>query len=535
MAELSEPRQFARKGTIGMKRLSGMVVLLLIAGLLAGCAAGAAQTTTRAAGQTTATVQRGNLTATVNAAGNITAHQTVALNFGQGGTVAKVYVKVGDRVKAGQVLAELDTGDLKLQLENAKVNLKIAENKLAQTKAPATAQDIANARARLESAQASYNKLAAGPTQAELAAAQAAVASAQAAYDAAVKAAAVASTTIDAATAQYQKALAALQQAQAAYDRVASAPNIAARSESVTLQNATIDFNQAKANYEASLATAGADARTKVAQAFSQLQQAQANLAKLQASESDLIAAKAQVTQAQNDLDKLLAGPDAATLDIAQQQVAQAEIAVRQAEYKLKQAQIVAPFDGTITAVNIVVGGAGPTSGTTGAIQLADLDNLEIIVNMAEVDVSKIKVGQPAQITLDALPNVTLTGEVSLVSPAGVQTQGVVNYPVTVAVKDPTPDVKTGMTANVTIITDERDNVLMIPNRAVRTVGRQKMATVLFEGNEIQVPIVVGLSGDAYTEVISGLKEGDVVVVGTTTTAQTNRIPGVGNPVVVRW
>jgi len=75
--------------------------------------------------------------------------------------------------------------------------------------------------------------------------------------------------------------------------------------------------------------------------------------------------------------------------------------------------------------------------------------------------------------------------------------------------------------------------VLMIPNRAVRTVGRQKMATVLLEGNEIQVPIVVGMSGDSYTEVISGLKEGDVVVVGTTTTAQTNRIPGVGNPMMI--
>ncbi|MCX7669267.1 MAG: HlyD family efflux transporter periplasmic adaptor subunit, partial [Anaerolineae bacterium] len=191
------------------------------------------------------------------------------------------------------------------------------------------------------------------------------------------------------------------------------------------------------------------------------------------------------------------------------------------------------PFDGTVTAVNIVVGGAGPTSGTAGAIQIADLDNLEIIVNMAEVDVSKIKVGQAAQITLDALPNVTLNGEVTQVSPAGVQTQGVVNYPVTVAVKDPTPEVKTGMTANGTIITDQRENVLMIPNRAVRTVGRQKMATVLFEGNEIQVPIVVGMSGDAYTEVVSGLKEGDVVVVGTTSTAQTNRVPGMGNPMII--
>lgn len=520
-----------------MKWISGVLLFVIAAALLAGCLPGTAQTAARAAtGSTTAVVQRGNLTATVNAAGNITPHQQVALNFGQAGTVAKVYVKVGDRVKAGQALAELDTNDLQLQLENAKVNLKIAENKLIQTKSPSTAQDIANARARLEAAQANYNKLAAGPTSAELAAAQAAVASARASYDAAVKSAAVSGSTIDAATAQYQKALAALQAAQAAYDRVATAPNIAARSESVSLQSATIDFNQAKANYEAAQATAGADARSKVAQALSQLQQAQANLAKLQATENDLISARASVTQAQNDLEKLLAGPDAATLDTAQQQVAQAQIAVRQAENKLKQAQIVAPFDGTVTAVNIVVGGAGPTSGATGAIQLADLDNLEIIVNMAEVDVSKIKVGQAAQITLDALSNVTLAGEVALVAPAGVQTQGVVNYPVTVAVHDPPANVKTGMTANVNIITEQRDDVLIVPNRAVRTVGRQRMATVLFEGAEMQVPIVVGMSGDTHTEVVSGLKEGDVVVVSSTTTATTNRIPGMGGgaPVIMQ-
>lgn len=511
-----------------MKRIAWVVSIMMLLPLLASCVAGGAQATTKsAASQTTATVQRGNLTATVNAAGNITPRQQVALNFGQSGTVATVHVKSGDRVKAGQVLAELDSSDLQLQLDNAKVNLKISENKLAQTKSPTTAQDIANARSRLESAQASYNKLSSGPSQTDLAAAQASVASAQASYDAAVKAAAVSGTTIDAATAQYQKALAALQAAQASYDRVATAPNIGSRSESVTLQGATIDYNQAKANYEASLATAGSDAKTKVAQAISSLQQAQANLAKLQANENDLISSKAQVNQAKNDLDKLLAGPDAVTLDTAQQQVAQSGIAVRQAENKLKQAQIVAPFAGTITAVNIVVGQAGPTSGATGAVQLADLDNLEIIVNMAEVDVSKIKMKQVAQITLDALTNVTLTGEVTLVAPAGVQTQGVVNYPVTVAVKNPSPEVKTGMTANVNIITDERDNVLVVPNRAVRTVGRQKMATVLLEGNEMQVPIVTGMSGDSSTEIVSGLKEGDIVIVGTTT-AQNNRVPGMG-------
>ena len=214
-------------------------------------------------------------------------------------------------------------------------------------------------------------------------------------------------------------------------------------------------------------------------------------------------------------------------MDTAQQQVAQAEIAVRQAENKLKQAQVVAPFDGTVAAVNVVVGQAGPTSGTAGAIQLADLDNLEIIVNMAEVDVSKIKEKQVAQITLDALPNLTLTGEVTQVAPAGVQTQGVVNYPVTVAVKNPPPGVKTGMTSNVNIVTDQKNDVLMVVNRAIRNVGRQKMAMVLFEGRQIQAPVVTGMSGDSQTEIVSGLKEGDVVVVGTTTTTQNS---GFGGP-----
>jgi len=514
-----------------MKRLIGIGLIIGTVVMLAGCAGANAQspaTKAAAATQNTATVQRGNLTATVNAAGNISAHQQVALNFGQSGTVQKVNVRAGDRVKAGQVLTELDTSDLQLQLENAKVNLKIAQNKLAQTKAPSTEQDIANTRSRLESAQASYNKLAGGPNKTDLAASQAALASAQASYDAAMKSAAASGTTIDAATAQYQKSLAALQSAQAAYDKVATAPNIGARQESVTLQGATIDYNQAKANYEASLATSGSDAKSKVAQALSSLQQAQANLAKLQANDNDLISSKAQVNQAKNDLDKILAGPDAATLDTAQQQVAQSEIAVRQAENKLKQAQIVAPFDGTVAAVNVVVGQAGPTSGTAGAIQLADLDNLEIIVNMAEVDVSKIKEKQVAQITLDALPNLTLTGEVTQVAPAGVQTQGVVNYPVTVAVKNPPPGVKTGMTSNVNIVTDQKNDVLMVANRAIRNVGRQKMATVLFEGRQIQAPVVTGMSGDSQTEIVSGLNEGDVVVVGTTTTTQNSGFGGPG-------
>jgi len=135
---------------------------------------------------TTAPVQRGSLSATVAAAGNITAHQAVDLSFGQSGTVKAINVAVGDRVKAGDVLAELDTADLELSLRSAGVNLKNAQNALAETRNPNTEQDISDAQASVTSAQAAYDKVAAGASTSELASAQAALTSAQAAYNAAV-------------------------------------------------------------------------------------------------------------------------------------------------------------------------------------------------------------------------------------------------------------------------------------------------------------------------------------------------------------
>jgi HlyD family secretion protein len=516
------------------KMLTILVIVIAIGGL--GTAAylqfgpqrvGAAAATT---GQT-ATVTRGALAATVSGAGNIAAHQQVNLNFLQSGTVQQVLVQAGSRVQAGQVLAQLDDSNLQLQLQNAQVNLKIAQDKLAQTKNPTTTQDIANARSQVDAAQAAYNKVAAGATSTDIAAAQSQVASAQAAYNAAVKSAGTSNSQLDASAAALEKAQVALQQAQSAYDRVASNPGIGAMAQSATLQSATIDYNQAKANYEALQATVGTNATSTVQSAQSQLEQAQANLAKLknQVTKDDLTTAQATVTQAQNNLQKLLAPPDVNALDIAQNGVDQAQIAVKQAQLQVQQAQIIAPFAGTVTAVNVTVGQGTASAGTSGAIQLADLDNLEISVNMAETDVSRIKTGQQAQVTLDALPDAALTGVVTQIAPAGVLTQGVVNYPIVVTVHNAPATVKTGMTANLNIVTDQRTDVLMVPNRAVRTQGRQKIATVLFEGQEMQVPVTTGLANDTMTEITTGLKEGDVVLLTTTTTSTQNRGGG-GRP-----
>jgi RND family efflux transporter MFP subunit len=210
-----------------------------------------------------------------------------------------------------------------------------------------------------------------------------------------------------------------------------------------------------------------------------------------------------------------LAGPDAAELEAAVNGVETAQIAVDQAKLALKQAQIVAPTDGVVTAVTAVVG----ESSSGAIITTSDLDNLEVVVQMSEVDVTQVQPGQKVEITLDALNDVTLEGEVSQIAPAGTLTSGVVNYPVTVSLTVSANGVKTGMTANLSIIIAQKDNVLTVPNRAVKTVNDQKVVTLLENGQQVQVPVEVGMSSDAKTEIVSGVEEGDLVVVSTTTSS----------------
>ncbi len=200
-----------------------------------------------------------------------------------------------------------------LQLRSAQVNLKNAQDQLAQTKNPNTEQDIANARAQLESAQAAYDKVAAGASAAKLASAQAQVASAQAAYDAAVKSAASSDSSLVAASSTYEKARIAVQQAQGEYDKVSWRGDVAASGQAQTLQSATIDYNSAKAAYDALVATSKSDASSKVASAAAALHSAQASLDEIknQVTTADLKAAQATLTQAKNNLETLLAGPDA--------------------------------------------------------------------------------------------------------------------------------------------------------------------------------------------------------------------------------
>ncbi len=456
-----------------------VLVVVLVAGAIWGITRWNAARKASATAPQTSTVQRGDLQAIVGTSGTVRATQSMDLTFGVAGTVVEILVAEGDQVKAGQPLARLDTSTLEAQVASAELSLRLAEKNLEDLKSPPTKTEIAQAEAALASAKAAYEAAKAKPVEWQIAQAEAAL----------------------------EKARKTLQDAQAAYDAVSWRPNIAMLPQATQLQQATEAYQEALDAYRIAMASV---------------------------SDAPIKSAYAQMLQAQDAYDKLMAGPTEEELLSAEAQVTQAKQALDTARKNLDSATLKAPFDGTITAVNIITGQT--VAANTTAMSIADLAHLQIQANLPEVDAVQVKVGQRAEITLDALSTQTLGGQVAKVALVGTVTQGVVNYPVTIDL-DPTDlPVKPGMTASVSIIVDERTNVLMVPNRAVRSQGgnRGYYVEVMVEGQIVQVPVTIGLSNGAMTEITStGLREGDTVVVSSTTTTTSSRIPGIGGGILV--
>ena len=503
------------------KRLSGrwmtVGVVLIVAAILAALLINGKSQRATATGPGTTPVTRGNLTAAVAGSGSVAAEQTVNLAFQTGGMVTDVLVKEGDTVKTGQALAKLDDRALQLQVTNARSALESAQARLAQAQqGNAKPEDIAAAEAQVTSAQATYDKVAKGPTAADLASAQAAVSSGQAAYSAAAKSAGTSSSQLESAAATLQKAEASLQQAQANYDRVAGNPDIGRRPESLSLQSATIDYQQAKANYNALSQTTGTDAQSKIASAAAQLALAKANLARLTPAAEDLTVAKANLDQAKATLARLTAKATATDLQIQQAAVTQAEQALKQAQLNLDNATLTAPFAGIVAQINIVPGSGAGTA--TPALKLINRDPLHVDLKLSENDVAQVQLGQPIRLTIQSLGGWGTDGKVSYIAPAADTSNGIVTYAVRVSFPDNDPKVKVGMTADLSIVTAQKDNVLLVPNTALLPKGTGRVVqvpTTDAQGRPAsprEVEVKTGLTDGTMTEILSGLSEGQQVI-----------------------
>ena len=465
---------------------SWMILLLALAVVTAACQARPTATPQQLP---TATVTRGSLQATVSAAGTIAARAQVTVQFQNAGQIKTVNVKAGDSVKAGQVLASLDTMDLEAAVASAQAGVDSAQAKLAAAKK--------------------------GPLPSEIKAAEASLASAQAALRAAVNKTAHLSDQLPIEQSNVNDAAQRLNDAQNTYSnlfeynlpttrgRAAFVPPAgqAWSSQKAALDNAQIDYQVAVANY---------------------------NLAAANVNDSSVQSAAAQVKQAQASLDSLKNTPAPEDVQVAELAVKNAQIALDQAKSNLNKAQLIAPFDGVVADLNIQAG--QQSSASAQPLILVDLSRLEAQVNISETDLPRIKVGETVQVTFDALPGQTYSARVAKVALVGTTTQGVVNYPVTIALDQTDKQIRPGMTANVTVVVEQRDNILLVPNRAVRVSGRQRIVNVLLDGKPTPVNVTLGMSGDTQSEVVSGLNEGDVVVVQQTTTTTSQGGGGFGGP-----
>jgi len=451
-------------------------------------------------------VKRGELLGTVMASGNLSARAEMTLSFRISGEVKAVHVARGEKVAAGQVLLELDTSDLELDVAKARVSLASAEAQLAKTTSGASDAELAAAQASLESALENLAKVQAGPSAEEIAAAEANLQSAREKY-AQLQAGPSADDRAQA-DANLEKARLALQAAQVAYADDANDPDKAANALAA-YQRAQLDYEVAVASYN--LATQGAS-DADLQGALAQIRQAEESLARLEASPSaaDIAAGQSQVAQAQSQLDKLTGGASAEDIAISQAQVEQARLSLQQAERRLLDDVLVAPFAGTVTDVGVEAGEY--VSPSQAALTITDLAALQVEAPVAEVDVARVQPGQEVEVTLDALRGVALRGVVTYISPVATVAQGVVNYAVTIEIADPDPAARPGMTAAARIVVERRQDVLLVPALAVRPLGGEQVVEVV-SGDEVVARVVtLGGANDTMVEVMSGLSEGEQVV-----------------------
>ena len=429
--------------------LAGVALVFVGSRFVGGNQANAAE------GIQTVVVERGTLRASVDATGSVAPETRLELSFKSTGRVAEIMVEEGDQVEAGEALSRLGTADLEQALIQAQASLAISEAQLAQTEDGPGAEELASARAALESVLADYEEVEAGPSQED----------------------------ITVAKADMEKARIALEKAQADYDKISWQTGLGATVEASTLQQASVDYERARAQYELTV-----DRPT----------------------DSELKQAEAQIAQARATLAALEEQPTPEELAIARAQVTQARSTLTQAQLDLEEATLVAPFAGTVADVNIEVGQI-VNSGTP-VMVLTDPTSYYVDLYIDETEIGKVRVGQPVVITPDAFPNEEIEGEVTAIKSIGTVSGGIVTYEVRVEIAPAEVPIRPDMTASATVVVEEKENVVLIPNRAIRREGDVEYVEVLVGTEVRRVAIATGASNEAVTEVTAGLEEGDAVV-----------------------
>ena len=448
-----------------MKKL--LVILVIVVALAGGAYAfmqwRAGQRASQLENLQTETAGRGQLISTIGATGQVRTRQSAILNWNTAGTVDEVRVRVGDQVEAGDKLAELK-----------------------QTSLP---QAIILAQADLVNARKALDDLTTNAETAKIQALQSISSAAQAVRDAQYRLDNYIMptelqnlSTMDALDQMQKK----LDEARLAFEPVKYLPENDPQREE--LKDA---LDQAQADYNAAVKRLDYEYALEVAQS---------NLEK-----------------ARRDYEKWKDGPNPDDVAAVESRIAAAQAA-------LSQAWIEAPFNGVITLVDTQPG--DKVSINSPAFRLDDLSSLLVDVSVSEVDINQIQPGQEVRMTFDAIRGKEYKGLVTEADRVGSDVQGAVEFMVVVELTDPDEEVKPGMTAAVNIVVDELEDVLLVPNRAVRFQEGKQVVYILKDDQVVPVSIQIGSSSDVLSQVVDGeLQIGDLIVLNPPTVFESNGPP----------
>jgi HlyD family secretion protein len=408
-----------------------------------------------------ATVQTGNINRIFGYSGALQAKQTVSLIPGATGRIMSLLVEVGDEVKAGDPIAIVKHDTYEAQVDQAEAGLAKARLNLAKMKEGSRPEEITAAQAAVDLARANVNDVAN-----------------------------VNDNERTVAAANLAKAETALRQAQAEYDKIAWAGDVGETPQAAALEQATIAYQTALASYN--LATHPSD--------------------------STLAPLMAQLSQAELKLSLTLKPYRDIDIQMAQADVQQAEAAAKLAHLQLDETTIKAPFEGVVAELYITEGSlVGPQT----PVALFVSKSLEVLIDVEEERIGQISRNQNAALNVVAYPGQTFPAVVTSIAP--VADQETHTFVVKVTPVDTDYLLRSGMSADVSILVEGDKNVLLAPQAAVIMANNKATVYVVKDNNVVELRTVeTGLTDNNRIEIRSGLAAGDKVVVA----GQSNLVDG---------
>ena len=542
----------------------------------------------------TATVVSATVSSTVTASGSVESAGDINLAFTTPGIVTSIEVAAGDSVNQGQVLATINQITATQQLAaaqatlsqalssastssssvaNAQVQLKLTSDAAAASNDSLKAA-VLQARSNLSAAEKLWTDACVIPDDATcpnasaaeaIRSAQNGVKSAQINYDAAVTVAANAATAYDLAVNQAAESLTQTKavgsttctaygassvncasatsttlSAQHAYDSAVATQTQSKQADSQTVQKSAMALSTANVTLRKAIADQsklGSDSVRTASQALTNAVNAQekGKIANAQSVQS----AQNLLTNAQAATSTLGAGDTAATPTVAQAAIDSAKAAVAVAQRALADTTLVAPVAGTIGSVNITAGeistSGATTSGGSAAITVIPDGLFTVSADFAETDAAQVTEGDLAAVTFPAISGALTTGVVLAVDPMATTSasSSLVVFSVEVSMDSVPAGVQPGMSASISITTDEVSDVLAVPQSAIATIGEVSTVEVLQPDNtSLTAEVTLGLKGDSLTEITSGVTAGQILVIptGGTSVFPTGGVPGGGGP-----